>query len=123
MRRKCFCLLKKRSTPQNGSRDLEPRGKSPSFWRWSRAGETVSRGARACQRHAIEKAQRADDLVERRPSNTARHQVNLLGSNVLQPETIWGDCPKCRLNKGQAVDSAGDAVKAIELAWGACERN
>src|SRR5262245_3253886 len=51
----------------------------------------------ASQCDAVEEAKRRHDLVERRPSNALRHQVKLVGTNLLEAETIR-DCRKCRLN-------------------------
>jgi hypothetical protein len=42
------------------------------------------------ERHTVEKPQRADDLIERRPGYPDGHQVDLEGADILQLETIGG---------------------------------
>ncbi len=54
------------------------------------AAETPAPGSCRSGVHPIEKAQRADDLVERRPGYPLRDQMHLVGADVLQPETIGG---------------------------------
>jgi len=41
------------------------------------------------QRHAIEKAQPAYRLVERRPGDPLRHQKDLEGAHILDPQQVW----------------------------------
>jgi hypothetical protein len=40
------------------------------------------------ERHTVEKTQRTDNLVQRRPGHPDRHQVHLEGADILQAETI-----------------------------------
>src|SRR5438552_4713602 len=42
------------------------------------------------ERHAIEEPQRADDLVQCRPRDPRRNQMNLEGVDIFQAEMIWG---------------------------------
>jgi hypothetical protein len=42
------------------------------------------------ERHTVEKPQRTDELIERRPGYPGRHQVYLEGANILQLEIIGG---------------------------------
>jgi hypothetical protein len=46
------------------------------------------RNRRLAERHPVEKAQRADDLVQRRPRNPGRHQMDLEGMDLVQAEAI-----------------------------------
>src|SRR5262249_36940046 len=57
----------------------------------------------ASQRDAKEEAQRGDDLVECRPGNPPRHQVDLVGTNILEAETIRGS-PKILAKLLDVVD-------------------
>jgi hypothetical protein len=42
----------------------------------------------APERHTIEKTQGAHDLIQARPGNPSRYQVNLIGTNIFRAEPI-----------------------------------
>jgi hypothetical protein len=66
------------------------------FARLPRIGNALG-DERLAERDAIEEPQRADDLVQGRPGNARRYQMNLEGANVLQLQ-LSGDLRKYRLN-------------------------
>src|SRR5262249_1432526 len=68
----------------------------------ARIGDALGKGL-ASQRDAKEEAQRGDDLVECRPGNPPRHQVDLVGTNILEAETIRGS-PKILAKLLDVVD-------------------
>src|SRR5262249_58666630 len=68
----------------------------------ARIGDAL-RQVLASQRDAKEEAQRGDDLVECRPGNPPRHQVDLVGTNILEAETIRGS-PKILAKLLDVVD-------------------
>ena len=55
--------------------------------RGSRVGDALWE-LRLAKRHAIEETQRADRLVKGRPSNAGRDQMNLKGTDLLQPQKV-----------------------------------
>ena len=55
--------------------------------RLARIGDAL-RNRRLTERHPVEKTQRAHDLVQRRPRDPGRHQMNLEGMDLVQAEAI-----------------------------------
>jgi hypothetical protein len=55
--------------------------------RLPRIGDALRQGV-LTERHAIEEPQRADDLVQRRPRDPRRNQMNLEGVDIFQAKTI-----------------------------------
>ena len=49
---------------------------------------------RPVHRHAVEEAQGADDLVQRRPGHARSHQVHLERTHIFQAQPIWRTAEK-----------------------------
>jgi hypothetical protein len=54
------------------------------------AGSDALRHRGLAERYTIEKPKRADDLVQRRPRDPRRNQMNLEGVDIFQAQTIRG---------------------------------
>ena len=74
------------------------------------------RQVRLPERHAVEEAQRADRLVQRRPRHAAGDEMHLEGAHVLQVEHS-GERPKKRPNLATACTYdrcvAGDRLRTV----------
>ena len=55
--------------------------------RFTRIGDAFGNGVMT-KGHTVEKPQRADDLVQRRPGHPRRNQMNLEGTDILQIEPV-----------------------------------
>src|SRR3974377_249996 len=87
--------------------DLVSAQNNRQLLRFARIGDTLGNGVVA-ECHAIEKAQRADDLVQRRPRYPGRHQMNLERADILRAQMVGGSAKiATELRYGGKVGSLG----------------
>src|SRR3974390_1209752 len=87
--------------------DLVSAQNNRQLLRFACIGDTLGNGV-VGECHAIEKAQRADDLVQRRPRYPGRHQMNLERADILQAQMVGGSAKiPTELRYGGKVGSLG----------------
>ena len=87
----------------------------------ARAHTGSARASRPAERHAIEEAQGADRLVQRRPRHPAGHQMHLKGAHVLETEPLRRAAEKpAELRHGMDV---GSLRRRRQIADASCPRS